>query len=33
MTLRSPDDITDTFVDLASVDCTLNGQYIDLREE
>ena len=33
MTLRAPEEITDTFVDLASVDCTLNGQFIDIREE
>ncbi|OUS18419.1 oxidoreductase [Rhodospirillales bacterium 47_12_T64] len=33
MTVRAPEEITDSFVDLASVDCKVNGQIIDIRED
>ncbi len=33
LTIRAPEEITDSFVDLASVDCQMNGQIIDIREE
>ncbi|MFD2207838.1 SDR family NAD(P)-dependent oxidoreductase [Kiloniella antarctica] len=32
LTLRSPEEITDSFVELASVECQINGQVLDIRE-